>query len=258
MYRVLANDHALRELSIAALAMLLMSCAASTPVDAPKIQQDPMPEVEEEVQTYRLQVNDVVRIKFWNNEELNELVRIRPDGKISLPYVDDVIAAGFTPEELDTKLVTLYSGELAQPEITVIVNETGSQVYIGGEVQSTGIVRLTGPLTLFQAIQSAGGFLTTARRKDVLLIRRPPGGEPTARSVDLRKVMSGSDPGLDIALRASDIIFVPRTKIANVNLFVRLYINQIIPIQGIANAIALDGLKNNSNSNSTSTANSGQ
>ena len=231
------------------LAIGMTACAGRTPIEAPKITEDPLPQQEEEIQTYRLQVNDLLQIRFWNNQELDGQVRIRPDGKISMPYVDDVVAAGLTPEELDMQLVERYSAELASPEITVIVSETGSQVYVGGEVGSEGPVRLTGNLSLLQAIQAAGGFRTTARRKDVLLIRRPPGGEPVARAVDLRPVLSGADPGLDLALKASDIVFVPRTKIANVNLFVQQYVNQILPIQSIANAAAIDALMQNNTTN---------
>lgn len=227
---------------------LLGACAGRTPIEAPKIEREPLPPAEEATQTYRLQVNDLLEVKFWNLEELDSRVRIRPDGKISLPYVDDVLAAGLTPQELDTQLVSLYSTELANPEITVIVDETGAQVYVGGEVPNEGPVPLTGRLTLLQAVQSAGGFLTTARRREVLLIRRPPDGEPIARSVDLRKVLSGEDPTRDLTLENSDIVFVPRTKIANVNLFVQQYINQILPIQGIATGVALETIRDSNTS----------
>ncbi len=227
----------------------LVACAGRTPIDAPPIGNEPLPPAEEAIKTYRMQVNDLLEVKFWNLEELDTRVRVRPDGKISLPYVDDVPAAGLTPQELDDTLVDLYSSELANPEITVIVAETGARVYVGGEVPNEGPVPLTGRLTLLQAVQSAGGFLTTARRREILLIRRPPDGEPVARSIDLRKVLSGEVPQADLTLENSDIVFVPRTKIANVNLFVQQYINQIIPVQGIATGIALESFRGNSDSN---------
>lgn len=226
--------------SIALLALALTACAGRTPIDAPKIADSPLPSEEEKAPEYRLQVHDVVEVKFWGIEELDQRVRIRPDGKISLPYVDDVEAAGLTPAELDERLVEAYAPELARPEITVVVAETGALVYVGGEVGDEGVVSLRGGLTMLQAIQAAGGFTTTARRREVLLIRRPAGGEPIARSVNLRPVLSGADPGLDLPLEASDIIFVPRTKIANVNLFVQQYVNQILPLQTIAAAAALE------------------
>lgn len=220
------------------LALTLSACAVRTPVHAPSITEEPLPEIDTG-RTYRLQVDDLLEIKFWGIEELNQQVRIRPDGRISMPYVDDVSAAGLTPDELDSQLVELYSSELAQPEITVIVAETGALVYVGGEVESEGPVALRGGLTMLQAIQSAGGFRDTARRHDILLIRRPPGSEPLARAVNIRPVLSGEAPGDDVSLQASDVIFVPKTKIANVNLFVQQYVNQIFPIQTISSAAAV-------------------
>lgn len=221
-----------------ALALSLAGCAVRTPVHAPSIQQEPLPEIDAG-QTYRLQVDDLLEIKFWGIEELDQQVRIRPDGRISLPYVDDVAAAGLTPVELDARLVDAYSSELARPEITVIVAETGALVYVGGEVESEGPVALRGGLTMLQAIQSAGGLRDTARRHDVLIIRRPPGSEPVARAVNLRPVLSGDAPGQDVRLQASDIVFVPKSKIANINLFVQQYVNQIFPIQTISSAAAV-------------------
>lgn len=239
MYRAFSLGSLLQcGLLTVALVLSLSGCAVRTPVHAPSIELEPLPEIDAG-QTYRLQVDDLLEIKFWGIEELNQQVRIRPDGRISMPYVDDVVAAGLTPVDLDAQLVDLYSSELARPEITVIVAETGALVYVGGEVESEGPVALRGGLTMLQAIQSAGGFQDTARRHDILIIRRPPGAEPVARAVNIRSVLSGEEPGRDVRLQASDIIFVPKTKIANVNLFVQQYVNQIFPIQTISSAAAV-------------------
>ena len=222
------------------LVLLGLGCAGRTPIRAPKIADQPLPEATAQAPVYRLQVDDVLEVRFWGNSELDQRVRIRPDGKISMPYVDDVEAAGLTPEELDGHLVTAYAPELARPEITVMVVETGALVYVGGEVQNEGPVALRGGLTLLQAVQAAGGFLESARRREVLLIRRPAGESPVARGVNLLPVLSGAEPDLDLGLEASDIVFVPRTKIANVNLFVQQYVNQILPFQTITSAAALE------------------
>lgn len=227
-------------LLVMGLAFLGLGCAGRTPIDAPKIEDHPLPAQTEQTPVYRLQVDDVLEIKFWGLEELDQRVRIRPDGKISMPYVDDVGAVGLTPHELDASLVEAYAAELARPEITVVVVETGALVYVGGEVRNEGPVALRGGLTMMQAVQAAGGFLETARRKEILLIRRPAGQEPIARAVNLRPVLSGADPTLDTPLESSDIVFVPRTKIANINLFVQQYVNQIVPFQTITSAAALE------------------
>lgn len=219
-------------IALSCLVAACLACAGRTPVEAPSIVAEPLPEVTRG--TYRLQAGDLIAVKFWGIPELDEEQRIRPDGALSLPYVDEVRAAGLTPQELDDHLTQLYSVELARPNITVIVREAVTpRVYISGEVGIQGTVPLTDGLTLFQAIQASGGFLTSARRKEIVLIRRGPEGAPVARAVDLLPVLTGSDPTADPKLAASDIIFVPRTKITNVNLFINQYIDDVLPLQSV-------------------------
>lgn len=210
--------------------LLLAACSAQTPVRAPRLVEEPLPGIERPV--YRLRPNDLIAVKFWGNPELDEEVRIRPDGRISLPFVDEVNAMGLSPQELDAELTRLYASELARPEITVIVREvTGQLVFVGGEVGRQGSVPILGSMTLLQAVQSAGGFLTTARRRQVLLIRTSAEGERVARSINVRPALSGRDLSADVFLQAADIIFVPRTKVTNINLFIEQYVNRLLPVQ---------------------------
>lgn len=216
-----------------ALGVAIAGCSARTPVSAPDIRVSPLPPVEPE--PYRLQVGDLLSVQFWGSPELDQEVRILPDGSISLPFVDQVQAQDRTLMELDDELTRRYSKELTRAEITVMVREIGSyKVYVGGEVAGQGVVPLIGRMSVFQAITEAGGFLTTARRRQVLLIRTERSGERHARSLDLRQVQSGANPAADIVLQPSDIVFVPRTKITNVNLFVSQYIDQLLPIRPVA------------------------
>ncbi len=220
---------------LAAAAVLFSSCSSWTSVKAPKFSEDPLPPPK--WRAYRIQVDDSLEIKFWGDSELDYDVSVRPDGMISLPYVDDVRAAGLTPVELDAELTRRYAAELKSPQLTVIVTGAGGQqVYIGGEVGGTGTLHLTENMTLFQAVHEAGGFLDTSRLKQVMLIRTMPGGERLARTIDMRPVLSGLDPSSDVPLQGNDIIFVPRTKIANVNLWVDQYVNSIIPFQSFVTA----------------------
>ena len=229
-------------------------CAGRTPVDAPEIALEPLPV--EAVGPYRLQAGDLIAVKFWGVSELDEEQRIRPDGAISLPYVDEVAAAGLTPQELDDRLTELYSVELARPNLTVIVREAVEpRIYIGGEVGIQGTVAWTQGLTLFQAIQASGGFLTSARRKQVVLIRQQPDGTPIARAVNLLPVLSGSNPAADVRLAARDVIFVPRTKISNVNLFISQYIDDVIPLQSVVSGAVLADVTQNNNNSSSNTSN---
>jgi protein involved in polysaccharide export with SLBB domain len=213
----------------AAVLGLAAGCVQYTPVGAPYITDQPLPSGGPSA--YKLAAGDLLTIKFWGNAELNEDVPIRPDGGISLAYVGEVQAAGRTPAELDAELVRLYTGELARPRISVLVRDFGSQrVYVGGEVAKPGVIVVKGSLTVMQAVQEAGSFLPSARRKQVVLIRTDTDGKRLARSIDLRPVVSGEKPEQDVRLQALDVVFVPRTRINNVDLFMEYYVRQVLPV----------------------------
>lgn len=182
--------------------------------------------------SYVIQLGDQLSVRFYRQPELNEDIVVRPDGKISLQYVADVPAAGRAPAALAQEIARLYAGELNDPQVTVMVKQLGAErYYIGGEVEQQGMHELTGGLTLFQAIQQSGGFRKTANRKQVLLIRRDADGQPQARAIDLRVVQDGDRPEDDVALQPHDLVFVPRSKVANVNVFVEQYIRNNLPVQ---------------------------
>lgn len=224
----------------------LVACAGRTPIEAPTTLAEPLQPRTDLI--YRLQAGDTLAIKFWGNDELDEEQKIRPDGRISLPYIDEVQAAGLTPQELDAVLTERFSSELARPNLTVIVRQAiQPQVFVGGEVTRQGVVPLSDQLTLLRAVHQAGGFKTSARIKDILLIRLQPGEKPIARAVDLRPVMSGRDPGQDVQLQAYDIVFVPRTKIENINLFIDQYIDDIVPLQSVFGGLLLGSLASDEN-----------
>jgi protein involved in polysaccharide export with SLBB domain len=180
---------------------------------------------------YRLQPGDELDIRFYYNPELNTSVLIRPDGRISLPLANEVQAAGLTPAGLSQRLRTSYEKELRRPELTVIVRSFNSQkVFVGGEVQSPGVVQALGPLSVLQSVTQAGGFKETARLNEVLVIRRDPSAqEPIVIPVDISAVVDGSQTNQDIALMPYDVVYVPKSPIANVNKFVDQYIRQNIP-----------------------------
>ena len=109
-------------------------------------------------QEFKIQVGDELDIKFFYNAGLNEQVIVRPDGRISLQLVHEIIAAGLTPAELTNVLVEKYSGELQRPVITVIVRAFGAQkIYVDREVMKPGVVPILGILTALQAISQAEG-----------------------------------------------------------------------------------------------------
>jgi len=177
---------------------------------------------------YRLQVGDEIQLKFYLSPELDQEVIVRPDGRISLQLLDDVAAVGLTPMELDRIVTDRYRTELRNPEITVMVKRLAAKVYVGGEVRQPRFVAYSGSLTVLQAVFEAGGFMDTAEPASVILLRRLNDDKGIAAKLDLKKVINAEAE--DIALMPSDIIFIPKSTIAEVNLFVEQYITKMIPV----------------------------
>ncbi len=222
-------------LTIGLLAVLLAGCATrqtnSSPppsltaeaVGAPAAQAPP----------YRIALGDQLDIRFFNNPEFNQQVTVRPDGKVTLPYIDDVQVAGLTPAEIDDLVTERFREVLLRPEITIIVRQfAGQRVYVGGEVKQPGLVELTGRVTPLQAILKAGGFLDTARVGQVLLIRRGGDNRHAGRALDLRQTLRADATAEVVMLQPEDVVYVPKTRIAKVNQFVDQYIRRLLPLPG--------------------------
>ena len=219
------------------IVLSLAECAAATQGAPPAGPQggppngaagrDPGPE-------YRIQVGDQLEIKFFYSPELNEQVIVRPDGRISLQLIPEIVAADLTLAMLAKQLTERYAADLNQPQVTIIVREFGMQrVFVDGEVGSPGMVPILGRMTALQAISRAGGMKDTARSTEVIVIRRGEADTPVAIRVDLKKARDGSQLAQDIDLAPLDIIYVPRSRIANVNLFVDQYIRKVLPFSWV-------------------------
>jgi protein involved in polysaccharide export with SLBB domain len=181
---------------------------------------------------YLIQIGDEIEVRFRYNPEFSDKLLVRPDGRITLPLIDEVKVVGLTPEKLKKQLTERYSEELKQPDLTVIVRAVANQkVFVDGEVWRAGLVPLAGgPLTVMQAIAQAGGFKDSARRTEVIVIRRNVDGPYFTSVVDVTKAIDGSDKTQDISLMPYDIVYVPKSRIAEVNKWVDQYIRQMLPI----------------------------
>lgn len=180
---------------------------------------------------YRIKPGDLLDIKLFYNPELNEQVTVRPDGRISLQLANDVMASGLTPSELTEQLKKRYAAEIGKPEITVIVRTfTFQRVFVDGEVNKAGIIPLTDPMTVMQSISQAGGVKDTAYLKGVIVIRRTVDNKVVATQVNLADALDNTEMSQDIALMPNDIIYVPKSTIANINVWVDQYIRKNIPI----------------------------
>ncbi|MGH7233508.1 MAG: polysaccharide biosynthesis/export family protein, partial [Nitrospiraceae bacterium] len=140
---------------------LIAACSPSvvverpTPVGAPGTEVGLVgPALSDE---YIIQPGDMLEIKFFYNSEMNDFMTVRPDGRISLELIGEVMAAGHAPTDLRNLLREKYGKELKNPEVTVIVRSFGSRVYVDGEVKKPGEFELLRPLTVMQAISRAEG-----------------------------------------------------------------------------------------------------
>ena len=182
-----------------------------------------------EERPYRIHVGDSLDVRFYKTPELNvEKVPVRIDGKISLDLVGDVQAAGLEPDELSANLVRTYSKELEEPQIAVIVRSFGGQVYVGGEVNKPATLNFSEGLTALQAIQGAGGFTVEASMQNVVLVRRA-GDHYEGYRLFLKTALNGDDYTQDVALQPNDVVYVPKSRIANLDLIVSQYFNKLIP-----------------------------
>ena len=204
---------------------LIVGCSSSAPKRAAVVQPSSYP-----VSEYRIQPGDLLDIKLFYNPELNEQLTVRSDGRITLQLVNDVVAAGLTPAELTAVLTKAYAGELANPKVAVIVRTSvADKVYVDGEVVRAGMINLTGPTTVLQSIAQAGGMKDSAKTKEVLVLRKAENNEVTVIQVDLKGALRGNDQNQDIFVRPNDIVYVPKSKISDINTWIDLYIRKNIP-----------------------------
>lgn len=160
---------------------------------------------------YVIGVGDKLDVVFLYQTNLTTAgLIVRPDGRISLPYVGDQMAAGITPMTLDSLLTKRFSDILREPSISVIVKESAPRkVFVMGQVKTPGAYTIDTEVSMLQAVTLAGGFLHGALRNHTVLIRRQGVSNIVGIEVDLAAVMNGSHMANDIRLRNYDIVYVP-------------------------------------------------
>lgn len=178
--------------------------AAATP--APDGAPGPLP-----VSTdYVIGPDDVVMISVWKNDTLSRTLPVRPDGKISMPLLHDVQAAGLTPMQLRDKLATALAEFMPNPEVAVSVTEVRSyRVSVLGEVQSPGLLQLRSNTTILEALAMAGGFRDFASPSKIMIFRRDPNGETQKIRFNYNRAVSSASEQENILLKSGDVIVVP-------------------------------------------------
>lgn len=158
---------------------------------------------------YRIGPEDMLQISVWKNEALSRLVPVRPDGKVSLPLLNDVQAAGHTPMELRDLLIEKLKEYIPSPEVSVIVVEPRSfKVSVIGEVPRPGRYDLRSWTTVLDILAMAGGFNNFASRARIFVLR--PDGNSMARiPFNYNKAVSAGGEQENFYLRPGDIVVVP-------------------------------------------------
>lgn len=157
---------------------------------------------------YQIGKSDVLEINVWKEEDLTRNVRVRKDGRITMPLLDDIRAAGRTPVQLKEIIQEGLEEYIDSPTVTVIVqSQESKRYYIIGEVARTGEYPLIKDLSVVQAITNAGGFTEWADKDDILLLRRFSWGEKRIE-VDYDAIVSGKEPKQNVQLQADDTIVV--------------------------------------------------
>ncbi|HEY3797774.1 MAG TPA: polysaccharide biosynthesis/export family protein [Caulobacteraceae bacterium] len=164
---------------------------------------------------YRLYPGDELDVTVPSAPELNKTVTVQPDGRIIVPLIGPQMAADRTATELADALTEAYAADLLRPETEVTVRAQPLKIFVGGEVGKPGVYDMPGDIDALRAIVEAGGFTNSAKRSQVIVIRRAAGGRAMLRTVDLGRALK-NPRGVDLVpLRRFDVIYVPTTGLAN-------------------------------------------
>jgi polysaccharide export outer membrane protein len=158
---------------------------------------------------YVIGTDDVLTVVFWKDKDMTSDVAVRPDGKITLPLVNDVEAAGLTPEQLRGRITEGAAKFIEDPTVTVVVKQINSRkVFITGMVKKPGVYPLTSPITVLQFITVAGGVVEFAKDKEIMIMRTE-NGVQKAFKFNYREVQKGKNLKQNIELRPGDTVIVP-------------------------------------------------
>jgi polysaccharide export outer membrane protein len=148
-------------------------------------------------------------VNVWKEYDLSRSVPVRPDGKISLPLLNDVQASGLTPMQLGAEISTRLKKFISEPQVTIIISRVNSQrIYIVGEVNRAGAFPLVPNMTVLEALSSAGGCSAFAKQTKIYILRVENGHE-IRRPFNFKEVLSGQRMEQNILLRPGDTIVVP-------------------------------------------------
>jgi len=158
---------------------------------------------------YRIGPSDVISVVVWHEPDFSTSAPVRPDGKISLPLIGEIQAAGLRPAELDDNLTNALKKFVSDPRVTVTVNSINSrQIYLMGEVAKAGAVPMTAGMTVLQALATGGGFSQYADLKKIYVLRTQ-NGTQVKLPFNYKEVIKGRNTDQNVVLLPGDTIVVP-------------------------------------------------
>ena len=191
-------------LAAVGFAMGPLACASAQQPAKPPLEPASAP-----LEEFKIGPEDVLAIAVWKNEAMSRVVQVRPDGKISLPLLDDIEAAGLTPMQLRNILAKKLAEYIPNPEVSVIVTDVRSfKVSVIGEVVKPGRYELKSWTTVLDVLAQAGGFNQFAARSRIVILR-PNGKTMTRIPFNYNKVVSSGGEEDNFYLQPGDIVLVP-------------------------------------------------
>lgn len=211
--------------AVAAAILLAAAGAASAKTSAPP----PLPDAAGF--RYVIGPGDVLDIQVWRHPDFSRKILVRPDGTFSYPFVGEVNALDRTIPEVSALLAEALGRVINGPVVTINVESLQSQkIFVLGEVNLPGVYPFEGRVSAIEAIGKAGGFKPDiAEQKSVMVIRRATGGA-TGFRLDLHRAIHKADAGQNPYLAPGDIVFVPKTFIANVTTFIQEFFTKTNPV----------------------------
>jgi len=160
--------------------------------------------------SYVIGADDILAISVWKEPEISRAVPVRSDGKISLPLVGEIQAAGRTPKQLKEDLTEKLKNYISEPEVTVIVQDSRSKKFnVMGQVARPGSYILSNSLTVLDALALAGGFRDFAKKKSIYVLRRNADGTDQRLPFNYKDVIAGKNVEQNVKLQPGDTLVVP-------------------------------------------------
>jgi protein involved in polysaccharide export with SLBB domain len=219
-------------LLIAGIAAAALTGCSSKPITVPPLTAEDVPALTKlgnfPHEIYRIEPGDTLQIRYVYHPEMKQEDVVRPDGKITANLVGEVEVAGMTTRELEKMLAERTAEQLRNPEVVVSISKFSEKaVFVGGEVLRPGSLPYKKGLTPMQAVIAAGGFRDTARVDSIIVVRAAK-DQVMSRKLNLDEVVRDGTKE-PIFLAPNDILFVPRTDIADANIWVRQHLTDLIP-----------------------------